>query len=366
MTVDQSDSLKTLATKCENVLQLGGIRTGSFDYPNPNGGQSCRVAQINTGSGLRFVVALDRGGDLGEASFNGTNLAFLTPNDYKPPSHAYHRGDEWLKSWPGGLLTTCGPGLMGEPRNEAGRDIPLHGHFSNTPAAVVEVANPDLATGNAEMRLRLRIHDSRMFGPNIEVQRTIRCWLGQPVISLADEVVNRGDERCPHGMLYHMNLGYPLLDDGARLVFVGKSVGYCMFADYRAAQLEALKDIPPPSERFSGMNEGVIVIEEPSSVDGWTHCGLINQHRQLAVHVSFPSSAMPRLANWQHFGPRGSYVTALEPFSGSLFGLKSDSHPNADLWIESGMSRKYSVRIRVCSTAAELADLVKHDAPLTD
>jgi len=104
-------NLRHLANRCEQVLQLGGIRTGTLDYPNPLGGQSCRVAHIDTGSGLRVLVLLDRGGDLGEASFKESNLAYLTQNGYKPPSHAYPQGNEWLASWPGGLLTTGGRGL---------------------------------------------------------------------------------------------------------------------------------------------------------------------------------------------------------------------------------------------------------------
>ncbi len=55
--------------KVESAAQLGGVQTGTLDYHQPNGGQSCRVVFVNTESGLRFTVALDRGGDIVEAFY---------------------------------------------------------------------------------------------------------------------------------------------------------------------------------------------------------------------------------------------------------------------------------------------------------
>ena len=360
-----SDSLAKMASRCEHSLQLGGIRTGTLDYPNPNGGQSCRVAHVNTGSGLRLTVALDRGGDLVEASFNGVNLAFLTQNDYKPPSHSYHREADWLASWPGGLLTTCGPGLMGEPRVEGGDVVSLHGRHSNTPAAVLEVTNHDLAAGRDEMRIVMETRDTRMFGPAIVVRRTLQFRLGQPLIELEDVVTNRDDVPCRHGLLYHVNLGYPLVDTGARLVYGGVAQGYCMYEGYDVGALESLKAIPAPDERFCGANEGVIIVEPPIDDQGWAHAGLINERRSIGLAISYDAAAMPRLANWQHFGPRGSYVTALEPFSGSIFGVARDEHPLADLQLAPGESRTYRLKISVATDAAAIAELRQYDRPLT-
>lgn len=80
--------------KIEHPLQLGGIRTGTLDAD----GAPVRVAFVDTGSGLRFTVALDRGGDLIDAAYNDCALAYLTPNGLRPPSAAFHRGNEWLRN----------------------------------------------------------------------------------------------------------------------------------------------------------------------------------------------------------------------------------------------------------------------------
>ena len=202
------------ANKFELVEQVGGIRTGTLDYPNPSGGQACRVAHVNTGAGLRYTVAIDRGGDIVEARHNATNLAFLTSNGYKPPNPAYHREFEWLSGWPGGLLTTCGPIHVGGPREEDGVAVSLHGRYSDTPVAVERITNPNVCRGRSEMGLELLIRETRTFGPNIEARRRIESTLGIAEIRITDHVTNVGDERCPHSLLYHVNLGYPLLDTG--------------------------------------------------------------------------------------------------------------------------------------------------------
>ena len=67
----------------------------------------------------------------------------MLTNGLRPPSPAYHRDDEWLRGWAGGLLTTCGPEYMGGPRIENGVKTSLHGRYSNSPAVVEKLLNPD-------------------------------------------------------------------------------------------------------------------------------------------------------------------------------------------------------------------------------
>src|SRR5688572_9500936 len=107
---------KVASPKIEHPLQLGGIRTGSLDAPGAGGSPGVRVALVDTGSGLRFTVTLDRGGDIIDASFNDCALAYLSPNGLTPPNAAFHRDNEWLRNWPGGLVTTCGPEYIGGSR----------------------------------------------------------------------------------------------------------------------------------------------------------------------------------------------------------------------------------------------------------
>lgn len=352
-------------TKFENAIQVGGIRTGTVDYPNPNGGQQCRVAFVNTGGGLTFTVALDRGGDIVEASYKGTNIVYLTPNDYVPPAYAYNHGPDWLVSWPAGLMTTCGPRYVGEPREEDGVTMGLHGEYSNTPAAVEMVVNPDPVKGRREMLLSLTIKPTCMFGPHFEIRRQIQCQLGVPAIIVHDQVINRTNTKMAHNWLYHCNLGYPLLDAGAKFIFKGR---FDTFWDVPAPPAKGVKTppiskwkrVPEPMKEHIGTGERGLMLDPSPARDGLCHVGLINSKLKLGVEFRYDNAHLPRLANWQHYGPN-SYVTGIEPFNGSLFGKAKDNHPKAAQWLEPGASRRYQMGIHIHEGGKALAEFAKYD-----
>ncbi len=355
--------------KFENVLQVGGIRTGTIDsVPTAasGGAQTCRVAHVDTGAGLRFTVALDRGGDIVEASYKQHNLAYLTPNGYKTPSHAYNFAADWLTGWPGGLLTSCGPNYAGPPREEDGNSFGLHGHHSNTPAGVTMLINPDPHRGKEEMVLSLSIKDSRMFGPVIEVRRTFQCRLGVPEVILYDEVINRGNTRVAHNWIYHVNLGYPLLDGGSKFIYKGKAVELTA-GDKKVsgAQLNRYKKATGPIEAHRGPGERVVMIDPTPEKDGSCHVGLINNKLKLGFELCYQKEAFPRLINWQHYGPGGSYVTGIEPLSGSLLGKDADDHPAAEQWLEPGEAKRYQTSIRIHDGSAAVTSFNKFDGKVT-
>jgi len=351
----------TDTTRFENALQLGGIRTGSLD----NG---VRVAWFDTGSGLRFLVALDRGGDIVDAKFNQFNLAYHTPNGIKPPNPAYDRGFEWLRGWPGGLVTTCGPETIGGPREQIGGTSGLHGRYSNTPAEVEAVINPDPHAGRHEMALQLITRDSRMFGPTYEIRRTISCTLGQPEIRIRDTVTNRSDSKAGHHWLYHCNVGYPLLNKGAQFVYRGPTQYWelppaedgSLLVPASERRMNQIKRVDAPLPEHQGSAErGLLVKVEPDK-KGLCHIGLINQAIGLGLEIEYPARHLPTLANWQHYA-KGCYVTALEPFYGSLLGKPHDRSRLTNASLGAGKSRSYEITLRIRSGKSELAALRQHD-----
>ncbi|MEQ1859276.1 MAG: DUF4432 family protein [Chthoniobacteraceae bacterium] len=358
--------MKTDVRKFENIHQLGGIRTGTLD---PHG---ARVAFVDTGAGLRFTVALDRGGDIVDASYNQFGLAYLTPNGLLPPSAAYSVGNEWIAGWAGGLVTTCGPQFIGGARVEDGAQTSLHGTYSQQTATVETLRNPDSNRDRFDMEIGLVVRDARVFGPSYEIRRTIRCVLGEPAIVIEDEVTNRGDTRVPHHWLYHCNLGYPLLDRGARFIYRGPAEYWVMppppgediVQPLGAAAMNRLKRVPDPLPEHAGSAERGLIVEPPADRAGLAHIGIINPALKLGLEISYPAKALPRFANWHHFGPRGCYASALEPFSGSLLGSARDKHPRARQFLEPGESRRYRLQLRVLSGAKQLKELAAHDGPM--
>ena len=360
--------MKSEPPRFENPLQLGGIRLGTLEER----GQPVRTAFFDTGSGLRFTVALDRGGDITDARFNAHNLAYLSPVGLVPPSHAHHSGAEWLQGWAGGLVTTCGPHYIGCPREEDGTAVSLHGHYSNTPATVESVWNPDPRRGILDMSLGLLIRVTRVFGPSFEIRRNISCKLGEPEVIIRDEVWNHGDTTVAHNWLYHCNLGYPLLDEGARFVYRGRAMhwqlpapkGESLLQPIPAAAMNRLKRVPAPMAEHAGGVERGLIVDVESDRKGVCWIGLVNPRLKLGLEIAYPSKALPRMANWQHYGPRGCYVSALEPFHGSLLGKALDKSPLAKQQLKPGQSRYYELKLRVLSGSSEVRAFDACDGPV--
>lgn len=343
--------------------QLGGVRTGTLDHPQPLGGESCRVALIETGGGLSATVALDRGGDVVDAVFNGKSLAWLSPNGLGPGDFAHHHGLDWLRGWSGGLLTTCGPLHIGGPDANKPNAEGLHGHHHLTPAAVLGVDPPDLAAESPTFGIDLHIDDARMFGPHLQTRRRIHGSLGHASFTVEDTVTNLGNQPADHHQLYHLNLGYPLLSPGARLVLGGRVLGRWGTRDHADPLDESAKLVPDVLDEHRGPGEGGFIVGSPQTAAGGEHTvGLVNEAEQLALSITYSAATLENLAVWQHFGP-GSYVCGIEPYHGSL--MPADQQPGEpDPTLEPGESRRYRLSFSVGHGPDAVKQLLQHDTPL--
>ena len=101
---------------------------------------------------------------------------------------------------------------MGTPCEDAGESLPLHGSIANTPAERIW-----WETKEDEIRIHAVVPDEGIFSHRLVLERTIRCSLLRSEIVIRDTVTNEGDADYPAMILYHMNMGYPLLSEQAEL-----------------------------------------------------------------------------------------------------------------------------------------------------
>jgi hypothetical protein len=344
----------------ENVHQLAGITTATLD-DGPQRGS--RVAMVNTGSALRYTIALDRGADLVHATANQHSLAYLTQNGIKPPGQEYNREDDWQYSWPAGLMTTCGPVHIGHARDHDGVRTSLHGRHSNLPATVNAVIQPDPWAGRMEMGVDATIADTRGFGPNVVVERSIRSTIGSDSITLTDKTTNRDPRPNPFGLMYHVNCGWPLMDAGSKLVLSGKFDPWLepMQEAPLPKSLEGWKDVPAPSKDFLAGSRGGIITPNTDR-DGIAHVGMINPKLNIALELCFKVRQIPRVMIWQNYCP-GMYVCGIEPLIGSPFDKAQE--PQHHKTLKPGQSRKTELTLNVLTDAKAIAKLARHDGKLT-
>jgi hypothetical protein len=329
--------------KVSNPAQLGGIETAVLD----NGaGRGVRVAWVNTGSPLRYKVVLDRAMDISEAFYGPHSLAWLSRGGVTPPAPVALYDLDWLQAFGGGLVTTCGLSHVGGPETDEHGRRGLHGRISTLPAEVVSIEQPDPERGLLRMALTGVVRETGVFGPHLELRRTISGELGCPEIRITDQVINRGNRAAAHMLLYHCNLGYPLVDEGAELRWDGET------RSRGGAQDDAIfggghdyRHCPPPLKAHDGFGEACGFIRPAAGADGLSRTGVCNRSLDLALQIEFDARQLPCLANWQHWG-EGEYVTGLEPGTHFPTGQKAARTAGELVMLEPGETRDYAMVIR--------------------
>ncbi|MHA4811704.1 aldose 1-epimerase family protein [Flavitalea flava] len=324
--------------KISNPAQLGGIETSVLD----NGpGRGTRIAWINTGTGLRYKVVPDRAMDIADAFYNQHSLAWLNDPGITPPQPFSQRGLDWLKTFGGGLLTTCGLTYFGGPEADAYGERGLHGLVSNIPAEIESIIQPDPATGKMDMSITGSIKQTGLFGPSLALKRTISGTLGKASIRILDVVTNRGNSPAPHMLLYHCNFGWPLANEGSQILWPGSSF-----------------NCPAPLAAHSGTGEEVVTTDITADPSGTCNCGIYNASLGIALALRFQKKQLPWLINWRHFS-KGEYVTGIEPATHPLIGQAKAREEGRLILLEPGESRSYELEIEVLYTQEGLDGFFK-------
>ena len=171
-------------------------------------GDSQRIYEIHTAAGLDLVVSPDRNGDITRLRYKGVNLSYMSPCGYVAPAYYDSVGANWLQSFTAGFLTTCGLQNVGTPNTDDGEELPLHGSIANLPAEHAYWTETEDA-----FEIHTLTKDETIFGRKLRLERTLRVSKEEPAFTIEDTISNTGAETQPFEILYHMNMGYPLLDE---------------------------------------------------------------------------------------------------------------------------------------------------------
>ena len=329
--------------KISNPSQLGGIETAVLDNGLARG---TRVAWINTGTGLRYKVVLDRAMDIADAFWGPYCLSWLSSLGITSPEPFSNKGTDWLRTFGGGLMVTCGLTHTGGPETDAEGSRGLHGRISNIPALIESVVQPDLQLGRLKMSITGIIKETTIFGPDLELKRTISGELGKPVIRIQDEVMNRGNTAVPHMLLYHCNFGWPLVDEGSEIRWNGKWKPRDEESKLIFKEGNDFHRCPKPLDKHKGPGEAAAFINAESDDDGICTCGIYNKRLGLQLDLRFKKDQLPWLTNWQHFG-KGEYVTGLEPGTHPPIGKNKAKERGILSYIDPGEVKKYNLDFEV-------------------
>ncbi len=330
--------------KLSNSHQIGGIETSIID----NGaGRGARIAWVNTGTGLRYKLSLDRGMDILDAFYNESSLAWISHAGLTSPQLFSNQSTDWLRTFGGGLLTTCGLSNAGPSNSDESGSRGLHGNYSNSAAELISIKQPDIFSGDLSYEIVAKVRETTTFGPSLEMLRTISGTIGSTEIRIKDQVTNRGNIPAPHMLLFHINCGWPLIDEGTRIVWQGKIVprdGKHHITEFN--QKNHFKTCAAPLPEHDGGGEDVAFIEPKGDSDDRVVCGFANDNLEVALKISFSKTQLPWLINWQHWG-KNEYVTALEPATNPPIGQVAARENGTLILLKPGETKTYDLNLEV-------------------
>ncbi|MBS7644841.1 MAG: aldose 1-epimerase family protein [Candidatus Bathyarchaeia archaeon] len=342
---------RELYRRVGDLSQLGGVKYYELRDGNQKG---VEALDFGTGSGLRFTVLPGRGMDISHAEYKGIPLCWRSPTGDVAPCFYEPEGLGWLRSFYGGLLVTCGLTNAGAPSEDEGLALGLHGRISNIPAR--GVAFGDRWKGD-ECILWARgiVREASVFGENLSLERLIEARLGGKSIHITDKVENLSFSKTPHMILYHVNIGFPVVDRGSMLI--------APVLDVKPRDKEA-EEGAEEYNRFSdpipGFKEKVYYLAMKGDRDGYVYAAIVNREfmdgEGIGVYVKYKRSQLDYFVEWKMMG-EGVYVVGMEPANCKVEGRAKMREEGTLKFLDPGEARIYELEIGVLASNSEIASM---------
>jgi galactose mutarotase-like enzyme len=143
-----------------------------------------------------------------------------------------------------------------------------------------------------------------------------------------------------------MNLGWPLLDETARLVGPGHPGEPPEPRDAEAHK--GLKDWDTFASPTPGFRERVFYHRPLADAQGWAEARLENPSLEggMALSVRFRPEQLPHFVQWTMTG-EGTYVVGLEPATCRVGGYQREEAEGRVIHLAPGESRRFRLQIEI-------------------
>ena len=363
MLVNRSFKMKSINFSKRELLRYVGDAEQVFgikDYILSGGkAKGVRAFDIRNGSGLEFTVLADRGLDIAAMSVHGINCSYRSKTGIVAPEYYEESVHGFLRSFSAGFLTTCGLRNVGNPCREAEETFGQHGRISSIPGEEVG-AKTEWMEGIPVFTVSGKMREARVFGEHLVFHRKISCRYGENRIRIQNTVENMGFKSEQVMVLFHFNLGYPLLDEGAILLTSTKRL---IPRDPEAVKGEA--SFSRCQKPTPGYAEQVFYHNLRSDEAGNTCAALINPDREIGVAIHFNKKQLFNFTQWKQMG-EGEYVMGMEPCNCYVGGRTDPRNEGIVEYLEPGEVRNFDLTIDVLSGRDEIAAITREIAGYRD
>ena len=196
------------------------------------------------------------------------------------------------------------------------------------------------------------VQQSAVFGEDLHLHRRIEADVGGDEIRIRDRVVNHGFYETPHMLLYHLNVGYPVLDEGSRfLAPIADVVAASHAGDAYRRQGVGYRVMPAPRDGFA---EQVWEHDLAADAEGRVPYAVVNDALGFGLAVDVLKAQLPTFTEWQHF-QAGAYALGIEPGTHHLPGRAFAHERGEMIRLLHGEERRYDLTLRVLDGAERVA-----------
>jgi hypothetical protein len=316
-----------------------------------------RVLEFRTGSGFAFDVLVDRSFDVGTCQFGGQSLSWQSGAGVVAPW--YYDPDQWgwFRAWGGGMVVTCGldhtlvPGQdtaahFNQPHVLDHVSYGLHGRIGGLPARLAGYGERWVGD-DCVLWAEGEVLQSAVFGESLLLRRRIEASVGACSFSIQDQVENVGHTRTSHMLLYHCNVGFPVVDEGSELLVPSHRTT----TDY-GVPVDGYQVMSAPVPNATEACFEHEVIAEP---EGTVPVAVVNRRLGLGVYQVFRNDQLPHHTVWRMLG-EGTYAVGLEPSTNRDAG-RWDARERGELqWLEPGETRRYDLQVGALADQACIAE----------
>ena len=296
-----------------NPAQLVTLRRVTVSEGRAKGTE---IIEVKTAGALELEILPDAGLDIGQCRYKGINMSWMSKNGYDSPAAISPYETEFVNTFPGGLLYSCGLRSAGPANRDNGEWQPLHGRFHSLQAEHVSAT-----IDGDEVIVSGTIRETALFGHCLEVKRVIRIPVFGSKVTVEDTVSNLTPRDEEIMQIYHCNFGYPLLSEKAKLVLpeVRETLPRTEFAKTGLGR-ECEFDAPIDSEEER-------VFFQKMEREFWAR--LENPEIGVNMTISWSGETLPILSEWRSMAS-GDYVLGLEPTNCYISG-RHDERENGTL-----------------------------------
>jgi hypothetical protein len=349
------DSKKEILKYAGGFDQLFGIKHYTLTNGRANG---VRAMEVRNGAGLEFTVLPDRCMDIAGLTFKGVNCSYFSKTGIVAPQYYDKDGDDgFLRNFFGGFLTTCGLRNVGRPCQENGEPFGQHGRIANIAGEDV-CATTDWIEDVAVMKISGKVKEAAFFREYLVLHREIICTYGQNRITIHNRVENLGFRREALMLLFHFNIGYPLLDAGARLVIPSAELSSVNEISATDRENYYLCQKPTPA-----WQELVFYHQLKADGDGNTCVAFVNDTLGIALALRFNKRQLFNFTQWKQMG-EGEYVMGLEPCNCYVGGRTDTLNKEHAEYLEPGESRDFDITIEFFNGENEIKSIIQEIADL--